>query len=319
VYLDVQHRVWLEYDGFIRESVIELRLQPKTTPHQSLSAFVLSVGPPTKVHRYLDWSDNVVHHLSISKFHDRVEVQSRSLVNTHPTHPPLASLVEPVPFPDLPHEHYDYLQVEGPLGPSTLLTKFNRALAVPKDAPLGQQVRAISRAMRQRVRYQRNVTRYDSTTEDFLAAGAGVCQDFTHLMLAVLRLRRIPCRYVSGYLHVERRTTEPAQSHAWVEFFSPARGWIPFDPTHDREIDERYVIVAHGRHYHDVPPNRGTYRGTAKETLHAEVQTTISSHKAVSALHEEIRHIDLPVYREIPARPAERTLTALEAAAAQQQ
>jgi transglutaminase-like putative cysteine protease len=124
---------------------------------------------------------------------------------------------------------------------------------------------------------------------------------------------------VSGYLHVERKTAEPAQSHSWIELFSPTHGWIPFDPTHDREIDERYVVVAHGRHYDDVPPNKGTYRGAAKETLRAEVETTISAHKPVSALHEEIRQIDLPVYQEIPARPAERTLTPLEAAEAQQQ
>jgi transglutaminase-like putative cysteine protease len=319
VYLDVQHRVWLEYDGFIRESVIEFRLQPKTTPHQSVSSFVLSVGPPAKVHRYLDWSDNVVHHLSVSTFHDRVEAQSRSLVHTHPTHPPLGSLGDPVPFPHLPHEHYDYLQLEGPLRSSGLLREFNRALTVQKDAPLGRQIRDIGRGMRQQLRYQRNVTRYDSTTDDFLAAGAGVCQDFAHLMLAVLRLRRIPCRYVSGYLHVERKSAEAAQSHAWIEFFAPAHGWIPFDPTHDREIDERYVVVAHGRHYDDVPPNKGVYRGLAKETLRAEVLTTVSSPKAVSALHEEIRQIDLPVYREIPERPADRAPTALEVAEAQQQ
>jgi len=319
MYLDVEHRVRLAYDGFIRESFIELRLHPKTTPHQTVSAFVLAVGPPTSVHRYRDFQDNVVHHLSINKFHDRIEVQSRSLVHTHPAHPPVASLVEPVPLPHIAYELHDFLELDGPLRASAALQRFHRTLDVPKDAPLGRQVQAIGAAIHEKFKYQRDVTRYDSTTDDFLQAGAGVCQDFTHLMLALLRQRRIPCRYVSGYLHVERASGEPSQSHAWIELHSPTQGWVPFDPTHDREIDERYVVVAHGRHYDDVPPNKGIYRGNAKETLQAEVRTAVSGRKAISALHEEIRQIDLPVYQEIPERPVERMVTAAEEAAAQQQ
>jgi transglutaminase-like putative cysteine protease len=94
---------------------------------------------------------------------------------------------------------------------------------------------------------------------------------------------------------------------------------VPFDPTHNREVDERYVVVAHGRHYDDVPPNRGIYRGGARETLRAAVRTAVSAPKPVSALHEEIREIDLPVYQEIPARRTDRVPTPVEEAAAQQQ
>ena len=101
---------------------------------------------------------------------------------------------------------------------------------------------------------------HDSTTEDFLKIGGGVCQDFAHLMLALLRLRQVPCRYVSGYLHVERKKREPSQSHAWVEFHSPTAGWVPFDPAHNRPVDDRYVVAGHGRHYDDVPPNKGIPR-----------------------------------------------------------
>src|SRR5207237_485931 len=72
--------------------------------------------------------------------------------------------------------------------------------------------------------------------------------------------------------HVERPTGEPAQSHAWIEFHAPSMGWVPFDPTHNALPDERYVVVAHGRSYDDVPPNRGIYRGSAKEVLAAAVR-----------------------------------------------
>jgi transglutaminase-like putative cysteine protease len=319
VYLDVEHRLRLDYDAAIREAFVELRLQPKPTPHQTVASFVLAVGPPTAVHRYRDWNDNVVHHLSLTRVHDRIEVSSRSLVETHPDAPVLASLDEPAGAAGPSWELYDFLQLDGPLVESRRLASFLRSLDAPRAQPLGRHVALLGEALHGRFRYRKDVTRYDSTTDDFLDGGAGVCQDFAHLMLALLRLRRVPCRYVSGYLHVEPKPGETAQSHAWVEFHSAAHGWVPFDPTHNREIDERYVVVAHGRHYDDVPPNRGIYRGSARETMSAEVKTTIASRKPVSVLHEEIRHIELPVFRELTARPVEWIPSAAEEAAAQQQ
>ena len=319
MHLDVEHRLRLDYDAAIREAFLELRLQPKPTPHQTVASFVLAVGPPTAVHRYRDWNDNVVHHLSLTRVHDRIEVSSRSLVETHPATPPLATLTEPAGAASPAWELYDFLQLDGPLRESRKLTSFARLIESPRGEPLGRHVARLGDALHERFRYRKDVTRYDSTTDDFLDAGAGVCQDFAHLMLAALRTRRIPCRYVSGYLHVEPKPGEAAQSHAWVEVHSEALGWVPFDPTHNREIDERYVVVAHGRHYDDVPPNRGIYRGSARETLSAEVKTTITSRKPISVLHEEIRHIDLPVFRELPARAVEWVPSAAEEAAAQQQ
>jgi len=180
-------------------------------------------------------------------------------------------------------------------------------------------VQALGAYINERFEYRKNVTTYDSTTEDFLKIGAGVCQDFAHLMLGLLRLRQIPCRYVSGYLHVERKKREPSQSHAWVELHSPTAGWVAFDPTHNRAVDERYVVVGHGRHYDDVPPNKGIYCGIAKETLKAEVVTEVVAGKFVSTLREEIRQIDLPVFREVPVRPPDRIETSVAEVGAQQQ
>jgi transglutaminase-like putative cysteine protease len=320
MFLDVQHHLWLEYDEFIRESFIELRLQPKATLTQTVASFVLAAGPPSKIARYRDWNDNVVHHFAVTQYHDRLEVQSRSLVETRPPLFPLEAVEDAVPLPPLPHELRDWLFVDGPLRRTPRLEDFAAGLDVPARAPLGEQVRRFGAAIAAAFEYRKHVTRYDSTTDDFLQARAGVCQDFSHLMLALLRLRGIPCRYVSGYLHVGHPAAEPAQSHAWIEFHSPRAGWVPFDPTHDREIDERYVVVAHGRHYDDVPPNKGIYRGNARETLRAEVRTQVTGGKGIVDLHEEIRQIDLPVFHEPPERRRlERIITRAEEAAIQQQ
>ena len=319
MFLEVEHRLSFDYDAFIRESFIELRMQPKTTPHQTLQSFVLAVGPPTSLSRYRDWNDNIVHHFTVTSYHDRIAVAGRALVSTHPTAPTLDELTDRLPLPALPFPFWDFLQLGGPVRSSAALRKFSQGVTSPGSATLGEHVKALSRHVHSSFEYRKNVTRYDSSTDDFLDAGAGVCQDFTHLMLGLLRLRHIPCRYVSGYLHVAPAAGETAQSHAWVEVYSPARGWVPFDPTHDRPIDERYVAVGHGRHYEDVPPNKGIFRGNAKEALTAEVYTRPSAQKDVSTLREEIESIDLPVFQEIPERTRDWTVAVSDAHIAQQQ
>lgn len=317
--LQVEHAFAFQYDGYISESFLELRVQPKTTASQTVAAFELAVGPPARVFRYRDWNDNLTHHFTITKYHDRIEVAARSLVETRAAGPAIASLHDLPPRDGLPHPLLDFLTFDGPVRLTPALRAAHDAAGAGVGAPLGEQVLGLGAHIHRRFEYRRDVTRYDSTTEEFLTIGGGVCQDFAHLMLAFLRLRGIPCRYVSGYLHVERRTREPSQSHAWIEFYTPGVGWVPFDPTHNREVDERYVVVGHGRHYDDVPPNKGIYRGAATETLRAEVFTEVSAEPAATAPRDEVRQIDLPVFPEIPARMDRITTVAEEAAAQQQQ
>ena len=300
--LEVEHTLAFTYDGYISESFLELRVQPKTTPAQTVLSFTLAVGPRARVYRYVDWNDNVTHHFTITKFHDRIEVTATSLVETRPVPAVLAEL-GPTARPDeLPYPLLDFLAFDGPVRLTPALRAAHGALGLPRGAPLGELVAAMSGAMRERYEYQKDVTRYDSTTEDFLKLGRGVCQDFAHLMLGWLRLSNIPCRYVSGYLHVDRKKREPSQSHAWVEFHAPSAGWVAFDPTHGRPVDEHYVIVGHGRHYDDVPPNKGIYRGAAHETLTAEIYTRPVAGTAIPRATDDVRAIDLKTFTAAPAR-----------------
>ena len=300
--LEIEHRFAFEYDAYISESFMELRVQPKTTGDQTVGSFVLSVGPPTRVYRYLDWNGNITHHFTITRFHHQIEVSSRSLVTTHPAAPALASLTDPVPVRGVAYPLLDFLAFGGPVQLTPALRATHKAAAPTRATPLGEHVLALGHHLASRFVYQKDVTKYDSTTEDFLKIGAGVCQDFAHLMLGLLRLSQVPCRYVSGYLHVERKRREPSQSHAWIEFWAPSHGWVPYDPTHDRAVDESYVVVGHGRSYDDVPPNRGIYRGVAQETLRAQVHTLASTAKALPQLTSETRPIPLQTFREAPAR-----------------
>jgi transglutaminase-like putative cysteine protease len=315
--LDTEHRLIFAYDDFIRESWMELRVEPRSSIHQTVHSFYLAVGPPSTVERYVDWNENYVHHFGVADYHERIEVVTRSLVDAHPQHLSLAELTEP-PTP-VAGPLLDFIGFGGPIVRSRALEQLGKSVRVTVTAPLGEQVSALGRALLERVHYLTGVTDYRSNTDHALAEGSGVCQDFAHLLLGLLRLRDIPCRYVSGYLHVDQSGREPSQSHAWVEVYSLKHGWVAFDPTHDQSPDDTYVCVGHGRHYDDTPPNRGIYRGSAQEKLRAEVHTQRSTQRDVVGLHEQVEAIDVPVHRELPAAGRDRRLAVAQGVPQQQQ
>ena len=121
-------------------------------------------------------------------------------------------------------------------------------------------------------------TRVDSPIEEALTTRQGVCQDFTHIMLALLRRLGLPCRYVSGYIApralAEDLGPTTIATHAWAEVLLPELGWIGFDPTNNIEAGLRHVRVAIGRDYADVPPTRGIYKGGSASTLEVSVEVT---------------------------------------------
>ena len=173
---------------------------------------------------------------------------------------------------------------------------------------------------REHFTYQKNVTSYESTTDDFLAAGAGVCQDFTHLMLGLLRLRQIPCRYVSGYLHMPPRggrdRAEPRVGG--VLLADRGLGAVRSDPQpRDRRATTWWWATAGTTT--TCRPTRASTAATRTRPCAPRCAPRRSTPKDISALHEEMEQIDVPVYQEIPERRRDRLKLAAEEIAAQQQ
>ena len=118
-------------------------------------------------------------------------------------------------------------------------------------------------------------TRVDSPIDEAIVSGKGVCQDFAHTMIALLRHVRIPARYVSGYLYRSREDHDrstPDATHAWVDVLLPHLGWVGFDPTNNLVAHHRHIRTAIGRDYHDVPPTHGIFRGKTESELYVAVQ-----------------------------------------------
>ncbi|WP_255603911.1 transglutaminase family protein [Oscillochloris sp. ZM17-4] len=123
--------------------------------------------------------------------------------------------------------------------------------------------------------YAPQTTTVDSPIDEALAKRKGVCQDFAHIMIALVRPLGIPCRYVSGYLYhrvEDHDRSERDASHAWVEALLPGLGWVGFDPTNNLIARDRHIRVAVGRDYADVPPTKGVYRGRAESSLEVGVK-----------------------------------------------
>jgi transglutaminase-like putative cysteine protease len=122
-------------------------------------------------------------------------------------------------------------------------------------------------------------TAVNSPIEHALKSRQGVCQDFAHIMIALVRNARIPCRYVSGYLYHGGESLNSAgdgATHAWIEALLPGLGWIGFDPTINRLAGAQHIRTAIGRDYADVPPTMGVMKGKAETQLQVRVRVTPS-------------------------------------------
>ncbi len=149
-------------------------------------------------------------------------------------------------------------------------------------------LRRLNSDLYREIAYKKESTSVDSPIEVALRTRQGVCQDFAHIMIALLRNVRIPCRYVSGYLHHDAshpdRSVDGA-THAWVEALLPGLGWVGFDPTNDLIAGGRHIRTAIGRDYSDVPPTIGMMKGSAQTQL--QVRVRVSPSEAVLPPEQE--------------------------------
>ncbi len=263
--LSIQHKTELSYSQRISESVMELRLMPRSDAHQTLRQFHVGVGPDARCSLHEDWQGNQVHQFSVVAFHDRVVIVSTATVDTHPLPIDPDRIDDPLGASPPSHRFYDFLSFQGPVLRDARIAQFAERIRLGQCRRTMDVVTAVASRAKDALTYKKGVTNALTTVAEALDQGAGVCQDFAHLGIGLLRLSGIPARYVSGYLF--RSDLPEVETHAWCEAFVPSVGWIGLDPTHGELVSERHVAIAVGRSYADVPPNRGVYRGEAEEKI----------------------------------------------------
>ena len=270
--LRIRHSTGYRYRGEVTSSYNEARVTPLSTDRQVALQALVEVTPSTPTYRYWDYWGTLVDAFDLDEPHSELSVVGTSVVETSPPLEPFttASWADVASY--VVQDRFAELLAPTPFVPALAdVAPAARCSQSPAEA-----VEAAAGWVHDRLAYGKGATNVSTTAADALRIGSGVCQDFAHLTLAVLRGMGIPGRYVSGYLHPshapEIGTAAVGESHAWVEAWTG--DWWGFDPTHLGPVGERHVVVGRGRDYADVSPLRGLYHGAPAEALTVSVEIT---------------------------------------------
>lgn len=275
--IGIRHVTGYAYEKPVTSSYNEARITPISSDRQLTLESTVDVSPPAAVYRYWDWWGTLVHSFDLHVPHDELVVTGASVVETSG---PIAPPGEPATWDDLAdarvRDRFSEL-----LSPSRYVPLDDDDLCAAADelgdglGPL-EVCEAVVDTVRGRLHYERGATTVSTDAAEALRLGTGVCQDFTHVALAVLRTRGIPARYVSGYLHpsADARPGQAVagQSHAWIEAW--VGDWLPFDPTNGGAVGERHVVVGRARDYADLAPLNGIFHGGPAKALGVSVELT---------------------------------------------
>ena len=279
--LDIRYRMHFRYSQSVRESQNEVRVRPRDDETQRVLSSRLTTEPPTEVFSAFDYWGTAVDHVGIRTPHPSLELVAEMSVETsaRPVRAPDAP-VERLADPDFRSAHFEFLEpsehVRWQIGDGVA----ERAAAAAQGAgSVPELLAAVVAEVRGTLRYESDTTDIGVSLGELLAGGVGVCQDFAHLAIGMLRSVGVPARYVSGYLFATDETAAveetadvvSVQTHAWIEAAVPGAGWRALDPTNGGEVGERHVVIGCGRDYSDVPPVRGAFMGRASAEVDAEV------------------------------------------------
>ncbi len=270
--LSILHRTVYRYTAQVVYSIQQLRLTPRAEPHQRTLRWRLHA--PGSLTPTTDAYGNLIHTLTMTEAHGEVHIEARGEVEVDP----------------LVDGRLD--QVEGGVPPqfflsSTPLTEPDDAVTAFANDRLRQLhaagLVAFASEVCDAVAYQTGTTAVTSTAREALALGRGVCQDHAHLFITSCRLRGLPARYVSGYVHPG--DAPHAASHAWADVYLPDEGWVSIDVTHRAFASEHLCRLAVGRDYASAGPVRGVRIGGGEEAM--EVRVNIRPFPFSASEHED--------------------------------
>ena len=281
----IRHFTRYRYSHLVWQSMMEVRMHPRSEGSQRCFVFQLSVNPRARIFGYTDSYGNLVHHFDLPARHGQLTIISDALVNID-DQPRVPEAMDYKSWGDLEQlvEKNDYWD---------MLMPSHFARSSPELEELAVEIGAAERDGRSPLAFLRDIvsgvhrsfsyvkksTAVNSPNEDALRSRQGVCQDFAHIMTALVRNAGIPCRYVSGYLYHSSENEHPSAdgaTHAWVEALLPDVGWVGFDPTINQVAGGRHIRTAIGRDYADVPPTMGVMKGKADTQLQVRVRVTPS-------------------------------------------
>jgi transglutaminase-like putative cysteine protease len=267
---NIHHITKYEYDRPVKESVNEIRIYPYVCPQQETLYHGLNITGHSDVLVANDYWNNRVGMFNLLPSHKELIIESKLIVRT---------LAEPE---YVNHQQFGLDDLKKEISTNLSLLE----LAYSKDIDLRKEIQAIinefvtpemavstiiqkcNEYIFTNFKYIKGITTVETTIKEILKHRSGVCQDFAHVMLEILRSLGIPSRYVSGYICPNKSGMRgEGATHAWVEAWVPMKGWVGMDPTNNVWATNHHVKLAVGRDFNDCSPVKGTFKGPAHQSL----------------------------------------------------
>jgi transglutaminase-like putative cysteine protease len=277
---EITHTTHYKYGHPAAEAYGEARLTPPNLPTQTVLSHHLEIDPRVKTSGYTDHFGNHVEFFSLPFRHEHLVVTNRAVVRTHDAEVPKQSLEQTVQearqiLGSALTDVFEFLQ------PTTVVSIGREAVQwasryLPGNAPLGPALQQLTEAIHEYFAYKPGATENSTPLQEVWKSKAGVCQDFAHIGLSILRTAGLPARYVCGYIEAyspdqATRLTGAIATHAWIEVLVPGMFWVAIDPTNRQWVNNRYVTVSYGRDFRDATPLRGTFKGSGGQSMKVRV------------------------------------------------
>jgi transglutaminase-like putative cysteine protease len=271
----IRHLTHYLYTGLVVDSANQIKLYPVQDSYQRVTEHSIEVSHHPDIYTVHDYFGNKTGFFSQIAPHRELSIENRMAVEITPK--PMADLQSSnIVWKKLLDQenqmmHHPFLKAEQAKSKNEILEIVQKL--VPMDIHPLESIKRLSDFIYDNFTYKKGVTTIETSVDELWTLRAGVCQDFAHLLLYMLRLVNIPSRYISGYICPgSSEWRGEGATHAWAEVWLPDTGWLGIDPTNKCLAGERHVRLAHGRNFTDCTPVKGTYRGGLDHTLEVTVQ-----------------------------------------------
>lgn len=270
----IVHITKYQYNWPIKESINEIRLFPHNFDNQEVLDYQLFISHDPEVEYLRDHYGNRFANFNILESHKEMVIESRMTVRVN--HSCKIPEIDSTTVKDLEIEkskNITLLKLSYP----QVIAKQNEIEAIlaminTADKPIITIAQLCNQYIFENFTYTKGITTVETTIDEILSIKKGVCQDFAHILLQLLRTAGIPSRYVSGYVcSNESGLRGEGATHAWVEIYTPTQGWLGLDPTNNIWTMDNHVKLSVGRNFHDCTLIKGTFKGLARQTLSVSV------------------------------------------------
>lgn len=288
----IQHITKYEYDRLIQESMNEIKIFPFVSGEQEVLQHELVITGNPDVQIFFDYWGNKTGVFNLLPPHNELVINSRLMVRT--TRSPDLEINFISNFYEMQEEVSGNLKMLELSRPDFIQCQSQideiAAIVYSQDDSVAITIKNCSDYIFANYDYIKGITNVETTIDEILTQKAGVCQDFAHIMLQILRSMKIPSRYVSGYICPNKSGLRgEGATHAWVEAWIPRFGWAGIDPTNNVWVTNTHVKLATGRHFEDCSPVKGAFKGPANQHLSVFVSVDYED----GQIFEELNNVDL--------------------------